>query len=444
MHTLFKQLAKTYLTLDPEIEFPHLKAVTLAQWLLEGGRTPSPLAKEYFNFGGLKWREEMLGNPTNSSATPVKYLAHDGWDVYCKFTSVENFIRGYWRFIERSPYSGWRNHSSSPEDYIRFIGGIYTPTVGYADSILGLLPEIEALLKQIEANPDIIDIVIDNSDEKANWIRVWDDPDGHVAEMKDSDLLKLYRTGREVSKLQKILSNTAAGTYLTESVSRMAIPEEEITEIPPIIPMDKDENIEEDLVSLEIAIDVGHGYYKKTQGSGFDPGAVNPNAGIREIELNLITAKAAKENLEKRGANVSLFYYDDTNQRLTLGEKGAKAEGHEIFVSCHHNSFSNAGVQGTETLIDSGSITPEDKKLATAIQTQLLNSLNLFDRCFGKGYKSQGLGVLRGAAPYATAKCLIEPFFITKSGLTLAKAKEMSKKAGEALAEGIANYWLNQ
>ena len=82
MHTLFKQLAKTYLLLDPDIEFPYLKAVTLAQWILEGGRNPSPLAREHFNFGGLKWREEMRGTPLNSSATPVRYLAHDGWDVY--------------------------------------------------------------------------------------------------------------------------------------------------------------------------------------------------------------------------------------------------------------------------------------------------------------------------------------------------------------------------
>lgn len=325
MHTLFKKLAETYINLSPEIEFPHLKAVTLAQWLLEAGRDPSELAREHLNFGGLKWREEMRATPGNSvgSATPVHYCAHDGCELYCKFASLENFIRGYWRFIERSPYNGWRNHNSTAEDYIRFIGEIYTPTEGYAETILNLLPETEALLAEIAANPNIVDIVTDNSDtvNPATWVRIWDDPDGHVAEMNGADIFKLYQTGREISKLLGILTNTAAGTYVTESISRLPIPEEEITEIPPIVTINDEVEEEEDLASLSIAIDVGHGYFRKGSNSGFDPGALNQSAGIREVDLNLITAKTAKENLEKRGATVSLFFYNDTNERLSLRDR---------------------------------------------------------------------------------------------------------------------------
>ncbi len=447
MHNLFKQLAKTYVNLSPDIEFPHLKAITLAQWLLEAGRSPSLLAREHFNFGGLKWREEMRATPGNmiGAATPVRYKAHDGWDVYCKFTSLENFIRGYWRFIERSPYDGWRNNNSTAEQYIRFIGAIYTPTAGYADTVLNLLPETEALLAEINANPDIVDLVIDNSSTvgSANWVRIWDDPQGHVAEMNGSDTFKLYRTDRKISKLVNILRNTTAGTYLTESVYRVPIPEEEITDIPPIVPMDDETEEEQDLVSLSITLDVGHGYFRKSSSSGFDPGAVNQRAKIREVDLNLITATTAKEILEKRGATVSLFFYNDPNEKLTLRQKGAKAQGHEVFVSCHHNSFSSPNAQGTETLIDNKNFNSEDKKLATAIQTELVNALNLADRTRGKGFKQQGLGVLRGADAHVNAKCLIEPFFISEGGLTKKKAEEMSKKAGEGLAEGIADYWLS-
>ncbi len=449
MHPLLKKLAATYVNLDPDIEFPHLKAVTLAQWILEAGRNPSPLAREHFNFGGLKWREEMRGNPINSSATPVMYKAHDGEELYCKFSSLENFIRGYWRFIERSPYGGWRNNNSTPEDYIRFIGGIYTLTVGYADTILGILPETEALLTQVQANSSVVDIEIDRSETvtAANWIRIWDDPEGHIAEMSGSQLFKLHQTNRQISKLLNILSNTTAGTYVTESTSRIPIPEEESSVIDPINPMDEESEEESqekslDLASVRIALDVGHGYYRNSNGSGFDPGAVNQTAGIREVDLNLITATVAKEKLEQRGAKVSVFFYNNPNERLTLGQKGAKAQGHEIFVSCHHNAFDNPNTQGTETLIDTAKGTSEDKKLAIAIQRKLLETLNLIDRTRPKGFKEQGLGVLRGAAPYATAKCLIEPFFITKSGLTKSQAEAMSKKAGEALAEGITDYWL--
>eukprot|EP00898_Chlorokybus_atmophyticus_P001810 jgi/Chlat1/262/Chrsp1S03051 len=40
---------------------PELKAVTLAQWLLESGRGNSRLSAHHCNYGGLKWRQEMAG-----------------------------------------------------------------------------------------------------------------------------------------------------------------------------------------------------------------------------------------------------------------------------------------------------------------------------------------------------------------------------------------------
>lgn len=123
------------------IHHPHLKAVTLAQWMLESGRGTSSLATEHLNFGGLKFRPEMAGH-----ATKVRHEAHDGVDDYCKFASLEAFIDGYWRFINRPPYSGWEQHADSAEEYIRFIGPIYTPSTGYADKVLGLVREAQELL----------------------------------------------------------------------------------------------------------------------------------------------------------------------------------------------------------------------------------------------------------------------------------------------------------
>jgi N-acetylmuramoyl-L-alanine amidase len=92
-------------------------------------------------FAGLKWRDEMQG-----FATPVTYEAHDGTDRYCKFASIETFIPGYWHFLERAPYRGWRDHAASGVDFMDFIGPIYTPTAGYAAAVEGLIPEAEALL----------------------------------------------------------------------------------------------------------------------------------------------------------------------------------------------------------------------------------------------------------------------------------------------------------
>jgi N-acetylmuramoyl-L-alanine amidase len=136
---LLRRLATIYA--DAEIAHPRLRAVTLAQWMLESGRATSALAKLHFNFGGLKWRPEMAG-----IATRITFEAHDGVDRYCKFATIENFIEGYWAFINRAPYSGWEAHTASGEDYIRFIGPIYTPSSTYVGKVLNLVPEAEGLL----------------------------------------------------------------------------------------------------------------------------------------------------------------------------------------------------------------------------------------------------------------------------------------------------------
>lgn len=138
-NALLNRLATIYQ--GENIRYPTLRPVTFAQWMLESGRATSKLAKDHYNFGGLKWRPEMVG-----FATRVRFEAHDGVDFYCKFATVENFIRGYWAFIDRAPYSGWEQHVSSPEDFIGFIGPIYTPSRNYARRVLNLVPEADQIL----------------------------------------------------------------------------------------------------------------------------------------------------------------------------------------------------------------------------------------------------------------------------------------------------------
>ena len=132
------------------IAFPSLKAVTLAQWILESRRGTSGLATQHLNFAGLKWRAEMVG-----FAIPVEHHAHDGLDFYCQFSSVDGFIVGYWKFLARSPYKGWEKHAQkSPEAFIRFIGPIYTPAGAvYVEQVLGLLPEATQRLDQAPDTP---------------------------------------------------------------------------------------------------------------------------------------------------------------------------------------------------------------------------------------------------------------------------------------------------
>ena len=139
MSELFNQLVKAYA--EKSINFPQLKEITIAQWLLESARGTSALAVKHLNFGGLKWREEMKG-----FATAVDYQADDGKDKYCKFESIDKFIEGYWHFLDRSPYKGWRDHVDSAENFISFIGPIYATDSNYVAKVLNLLAEGKQLL----------------------------------------------------------------------------------------------------------------------------------------------------------------------------------------------------------------------------------------------------------------------------------------------------------
>ncbi|MEN0040331.1 MAG: glucosaminidase domain-containing protein [Pseudomonadota bacterium] len=140
MSKIWEELVEKYK--DADIMAPNLKAVTLAQWILESARGTSDLAIKHFNFGGLKFRAEMVGY-----AEPVDYEAHDGLDTYCGFASVDQFITGYWRFISRSVYSGWEDYSEDPAGYIRFLKSKgYAGDPDYVSKVLSLLDEAEDLL----------------------------------------------------------------------------------------------------------------------------------------------------------------------------------------------------------------------------------------------------------------------------------------------------------
>jgi hypothetical protein len=134
-------LALTKLYKDYAIEFPALRSITLAQWIVESGWGSSELAKTHNNYAGIKWRKEM-----SPFASKVVYEASDGKGYYCHFHDKENFIKGYWAFLERSPYNGWREHVSDGEEFISFIGGIWAEDKHYIEKVLNRLSDAEELL----------------------------------------------------------------------------------------------------------------------------------------------------------------------------------------------------------------------------------------------------------------------------------------------------------
>ncbi|MHC9542314.1 MAG: N-acetylmuramoyl-L-alanine amidase [Vulcanimicrobiota bacterium] len=320
-------LAQVYV--KSTIEYPHLKVITLAQWLLESGRGTSILAVEHKNFGGLKWRDEMKG-----FAVPVEYEAHDGKDSYCKFESYDKFIEGYWHFLDRSPYKGWRDHSQDPVDFISFIGKIYCPgNPQYSSSIVDLKDEAIAILKKAGHSPS----------------------------------------------------------------------------------------------TARVAIEIGHGpTYNDYHQPIFDPGTEGP--GVWEYDENRFRAKMIADILRRHSIEVEII-----DPRDNLINIGAMAEGFDVFVSLHLNSCDEHNAQGTETFIHRNH-GEDDKKLAEAIQRNLVDILKLNDR----GVKSCGFSVLVKSTPVSAA-CLSEAFFID-SIENADEVRKMSISSSEAIARGILEY----
>ena len=123
----------------------HLKEVTLGQWLLESGRATSELSVKHLNFAGLKWREpEMNGFAT---AINIKVPSEPQAVDFCKFASVDAFIKGYWRFLTRSPYKGLEEHTDTPEIFVKFLKSQgYAGDPNYVSKVMGLLSEAQQLL----------------------------------------------------------------------------------------------------------------------------------------------------------------------------------------------------------------------------------------------------------------------------------------------------------
>lgn len=99
---------------DLPIEYPALKAITLAQWAYESGWGTSNLANKHLNFAGMKW-----GQVDGEYGTP--WL--NGNTKWTSFTSLSSFIHAYWHRLDNvSVFRGWHARATSgPEAFLTYI-----------------------------------------------------------------------------------------------------------------------------------------------------------------------------------------------------------------------------------------------------------------------------------------------------------------------------------
>jgi N-acetylmuramoyl-L-alanine amidase/Fungal chitosanase of glycosyl hydrolase group 75 len=208
-HPAFRDLAILYAA--AEIEFPALKSVTLAHWALASNWGNSRLATKLFNFANLPYREEMAAFAQSEFET-----TDDGaGNQWCDFHSMRGFIAGYWHWLEREPYEGWRTHTTDAHDFMEFVGKIYAGDAdSYAPRVLALLPMAEALLSQ--AHVDTLDVSL-LTDTRTVPLTAMVTSDGYTPPVSSQDLLKTIgldqavRVGGEYVKKFAKFDDTAQG-----------------------------------------------------------------------------------------------------------------------------------------------------------------------------------------------------------------------------------------
>lgn len=171
-----------------------------------------------------------------------------------------------------------------------------------------------------------------------------------------------------------------------------------------------------------ISIDAGHG--------GRDPGAVAN--GLQEKELNLDVALRVEKRLKDLGATVIMTRKTDVFIELGQRARIANDAKASSFISIHGNAFT-ASANGTETFHHPTST--EGRKLATALQTELIEELSTTNR----GVKSNNFAVLRLTN---MPSALVELGFLTNvAEAQRLKTNDFREKSAIAIVNGLETYY---
>lgn len=177
-----------------------------------------------------------------------------------------------------------------------------------------------------------------------------------------------------------------------------------------------------------IVVDPGHG--------GADPGAIG-YSGLKEKEVNLITALELTGLLEASGAKVILTRSGDQTVSNVRRVDLANDSGADLYISIHANAYSNNESNGTETHYCSNNNHSSDSRfLSGLLQKELVDTMRLRDR----GVKSNSFYVLKNTEMPAA---LVELAFLTNPDEEkMLKDEKILRSAAEALYRGINEYFI--
>jgi N-acetylmuramoyl-L-alanine amidase len=187
----------------------------------------------------------------------------------------------------------------------------------------------------------------------------------------------------------------------------------------------------------KVVIDAGHG--------GGDPGAKS-RSGLVEKQLNLEIALRLKKHLSRVGVYCVMIREQDIDYFGAAGGYGTKKRrdlNHrvhivnqskaDIFLSIHANSFPQIVYHGAQTFYNQEN--PESKRLAEAIQGQLVNRL-------GPNHRKAKGGDFRVLNSIKIPGVIIETGFLSNhEEARLLATEQYREKLSYAIYQGVIAYF---
>ncbi|MGK7943125.1 MAG: N-acetylmuramoyl-L-alanine amidase [Microcystaceae cyanobacterium] len=413
----------------------HLKPAIVGQWILECGRGSSKLFQDYWNPAGMKWRSEMEGY-----AISVYYETDtepSGGADFCKFADAKAAVEGYFKFLGRTPYTGWREHARTAREWLGFIGKTWCPP-GYTESWIakhGGLKYHEYILDSFwDEAVETLKAVGWKEDEKpltleANWFEANRTDNGKAvitAYNENKALTNLYgNPSIPVSELRALFDKyPKAENILVAETDKKIIPD--APRWPDVLKQTILPPPEGRLKGVKILLDAGHSKSKRGAG-GLPPDYPD------EWEHNVIACQVLKEILEKEGA---YCHYEDPDPD-NLVYMGQLAKGYDIAIYSHHNAFDKDGIdEGTGIYVhpEASSRCKDFCEFAVAKIATAVGNRN-------RGVKARRFTVLKESYKVGCPVSLLpEYYFIDDYGNT-SVTKPKTRRAAEALAQAVIEYF---
>jgi len=174
---------------------------------------------------------------------------------------------------------------------------------------------------------------------------------------------------------------------------------------------------------------VGHG--------GADPGAVAN--GLREKDLNLTTALAFRDYLNKYYTDHRVILTRETDVRVSFNEQRNIVEknGADLAVEIHYNSFGDPRANGFETFIlDSSYVFDMTIKAQRKIHNSVMDYLDPLGIRDRGQKKSRHWHLVNTKAPVV----LVEGGFLTSTNdSNVLRHTTVQESIGKAIGQGVAN-----